>query len=458
MVEEDGMRIDDRIFVHHPELIGLDSESGACSDLESALHEAASGATEITILGGYYNNDSMVALCKNVPRGQRRECRVRIAIGLEATALIARTWTDMRYVEDKLRRAGFRDVMVSVVTRSPVHFHTKLFRILRTTQPVWFIGSANPGSERHELMVRLSGRHDALSGYVNAVFGSAQAVSKGRPPPAHINTPREFFLAGLLCHKPPVTRLFTFDAFRFSGQDRDRLAAILAGDAGVQHARPRTEGFGFGLRSALGLDDVDAQDPAEAAQRIQYRRSCVETVLGFWMPRVYAAEIQRRVEGEERQRLAKLTAFADALRSDAGRLRVLEAFEAHVRSMKALLDQHGIDVEPVHNREVAFARFLTSRNRALADEGRRVRLARTLTLTDMPDIWGDERAADAFETSFHEDLAYRLEGGGSGVGRAVRSLARGLDLSNEFIAEEIRSEFASRLEAQPWTDADWLIE
>lgn len=340
------MRIDDRIFVHHPELIGLDLTRADCADLEAALHEAASGATEITILGGYYNTASMVALCKRVPRGQRRECRVRVAVGLEATALIARTWTDMRGVEAKLRRAGFHNVLVSVVTRSPVHFHTKLFRILKTTRPMWFIGSANPGSSRHELMVCLAGRHEALSAYIDAVFNTAQPVSNEAPPAANIHTPRELFLTGVLCHKPPATRLFTFDAFRFSPEDRDRLAAILAGEAGVEHARPRTEGFGFGLRSALGLEDAEAHELEQGTQRIQYRRSCVETVLGFWMPRIYAAEIRGRIEGEERKRLMRLTAFADALRSSAGRRRTAEAFEAHVRSMQALLNQHGINVEP----------------------------------------------------------------------------------------------------------------
>jgi hypothetical protein len=452
------MRIDDKVFVHHPELIGLDAETAACEDLESALHEAAAGATEITILGGYYNPDRMVALCKRVPRAYRRYCRVRIAIGLEATALIPRTWTDMRGVKATLRRAGFHDVLVSVVTSSPVHFHTKLFRILRTTQPVWFIGSANPGSRRHELMVRLAGRHNALSAYVEAVFDTAQPVTEAPPPDADVGTPREFFLTGVLCHKPPTTRLFTFDAFRFSPASRDRLAAILAGEAGVEHARPRTEGFGFGLRSALGIEENDGSEAEETVQRIQYRRSAVETVLGLWMPRAYAAEIRRRVEGEEGSRLMRLTALADALRGEAGRAQAVGAFGDHVRSMETVLRRHDIPAQPVQDREAAFGRFLDSRNRTLADEERRVRLSRVLTLTDMPDIWGDAHAVEAFETSFHEDLASRLAAIGPGAGRIVRSLARGIDLWGGETPEEIAAALASRLEARPWIDDEWTID
>ncbi|MCJ2143448.1 hypothetical protein [Methylobacterium sp. E-066] len=452
------MRIDDRVFVHHPELIGLDPDGTDVVDLEGALHEAAIGATEITILGGYYNPDRMVALCKRVPRAHRRYCRVRIAIGLEATALIPRTWTDMRGVRATLRRAGFHDVSVAVVTSSPVHFHTKLFRILRTTQPVWFIGSANPGSKRHELMVRLSGRHDALSAYVEAVFDIAQPVTDAPPPDTDVLTPREFFLTGVLCHKPPATRLFTFDAFRFSPADRDRLAAVLAGEAGVEHARPRTEGFGFGLRSALGMEENDGSEVEETAQRIQYRRSTIETVLGHWMPRAYAAEIRRRVQGEETSRLMRLTVLANALRGEDGRARAIAAFADHVRSMETVLGRHEIPAQPVQDREAAFARFLDSRNRTLADEERRVRLSRVLTLTDMPDIWGDDHAVEAFETSFHEDLASRLAAAGVATGRIVRSLARGIGLSSEETAEEIAGALASRLETQPWDDDEWILD
>ncbi|AWI90384.1 hypothetical protein C0214_20360 [Methylobacterium sp. DM1] len=210
------MDIDDRVYVSFPELIGFE-EAEAVADLSEAIYEAAVGATEISILDGYYNVDALVGVCKQVRRADRGRCRVRIAVCLEATALIPRTWDDMRSLGRQLRDARFRDVTVAVVARAPVHFHTKLFRILRTTRPTWFVGSANPGSERHELMVRLTGRHEGLSAYVDAVFASALVVGPAPPPPVEIATPRDFFLSGMLCHKPPRQHLFSFDAFRFGG-------------------------------------------------------------------------------------------------------------------------------------------------------------------------------------------------------------------------------------------------
>jgi hypothetical protein len=450
------MSIDDTIYVSRPDLIGLDEEVVDFLDLSEGIHDAASGATEISILGGYYNVDALVDLCTQVPRGQRRDCRVRIAVGLEATALIPRTWQDMRSLDQRLRKAGFREVKVAVVANSPVHFHTKLFRILRTTRPVWFIGSANPGSERHELMVRISGRHEALSAYVDAVFERALVVTSSPPPRTEIRTVRDFFLTGVLCHKPPVQRLFTFDAFRFTVENRDQLAAVLAGEAGVEHARPRTEGFGFSLKSALGQEEVGVGEEEDAVvQRIHYRRSCIDTVLGLWMPRIYAEEIRDRIAEDERTRLQKLEDFAEILATDAGQREAKQAFAAHVASMDRLLTERGIEAPPVQDRDRLFARFLMSRTNTLMSEEARIRLARTMTLTDMPDIWEDVRARGAFETSFFEDLAYRVGTHGGASGRVVRSLVEGLSLGDADTVEELRAVLMTRLADHPWTDDDW---
>lgn len=454
------MEIDDRVYVSFPKLIGFE-EAETVADLSKAIHEAAVGATEISILGGYYNVDALVGVCKRVRRADRGRCRVRIAVGLEATALIPRTWSDMRSLSQQLRDARFRDVTVAVVARAPVHFHTKLFRILRTTRPTWFVGSANPGSERHELMVRLTGRHDGLSAYVDAVFASALVVGSAPPPPVEIATPRDFFLSGMLCHKPPRQHLFSFDAFRFTVENRDRLAAVLAGEAGVEHARPRAEGFGFGLRSALGLEDApdgeDALDGEEAVagRRIPYQRSCVETVLGLWMPNAYAQDIAARVEGRDGDGLRRLEAFSNALDDDAGQKRATDAFRAHVASMERLLAEHRIPARPVRNRDASFARFLRSRTATLGDPDARQRLARSTTLTAMPDIWDDDRAREAFTTSFFEDLAYRADSVNGGRARVVRSLIEALQLEGGETPEEIRGLLTDRIKRRPWTDIYW---
>ena len=56
--------------------------------------------------------------------------------------------------------------------------------------------------------------------------------------------------------------------FRFTPEDRELLDRALARGVGVEHARPTTQGFGFGLRSALGQPEPMAEDEGEIARRV----------------------------------------------------------------------------------------------------------------------------------------------------------------------------------------------
>ena len=147
-------------------------------------------------------------------------------------------------------------------------------------------------------MVRLLGRHESLSDYVAAVFNKAVDV-KEKPPAIEIGTLRDFFLAGMLCHKPPVQRFFTFDAFNFDGHQREVLATALAGSSGVNHASPKTQGFGFNLRSPLTFEGEDPLAAESPKGRIQFRPYSVDTAFGWWMPQFFAQEIKGKVRNDE---------------------------------------------------------------------------------------------------------------------------------------------------------------
>jgi hypothetical protein len=448
-------RISETLYIGRPDLLSLGDELDHL-DLDEALADAAPAATDIVILGGFYSAAALVDLCRRVPRSRREACRVRIAVGLPSTSRIPETWSDMRAVRNALVKAGFRAPIVAVVDCAPVHFHTKLFRFLHTTRPIWFVGSANPGSARHELMVRLAGRHSGLSDYVEAVFAKATSVDR-KPPRRRVSTLRDFFLSGVLCHKPPVQPLFTFDAFVFDAEQRLRLGRALAGSAGVAHASPRTEGFGFNLRSALGspdADPIDADDPPTAQRR--YRPSSIDTSLGLWVPTTYADELVAAIAREEDRRERRLARVACALAGVDGEASVRSAFRVYAGSMETFLERHGISARPVTDRDAAFDRFLTSRRRLLNDPEARRRLARSLIRTPMPDIWEDGRAAGAFEESAFEDLAFRAESPAGRKGRAVRSVVDAVDRTSWSTPADLGRAFALRL-AEGWTGEDWQV-
>lgn len=442
------------IFVGRPDLIDL-ADDVEYEHLGDALNEAAKTATEITILGGFYSVEPLIALCRNVPPAKRRTCRIRIAVGLDAASSIPKTWEDMRRLRKALIDLRFVDPIVSIVDSKPVHFHTKLYRFLHTTQPMWFVGSANPGSSRHELMVRFAGRHDGLSSYVAAAFAKAADVSRTKPT-SGIASLRDFIMTGVLCHKPPVHRLFTFNAFHIEPEHREQLAAALAGSSGVSHASPETKGFGFNLRSALPEDMQD--DPfivGAKASRVPVARYSIDTVFGRWMPDAYASRLRRKVAHEEAARAERLVRIGQALRPPEGQAAVRNALEDHVVSMGSFLERQGIDARPISNREARFGKFLANRVRSLTDPDTVQRYARSVVMTDMPDIWADGTAVEDFIESFFDDFAYRASEATRPI--IVKSILEWLDDPSLAASVDFREAMESGLIEQPWEDDDWYL-
>lgn len=438
------------IYLARPGLVGFDEDSDYI-DLDEALSESAAKATEITILGGYYNPAALGNLCQHLKKSKRKNCKVRIAVGLDAPKVVNKVWHDLQKLRKRLLKLGFKDVVVAFVPPKPTHFHTKLFGFVHTTKPVWFVGSANPGSKRHELLVKLSGRHEALLEYVDAVFSVAVDVQEA-PPEEEISTLRDFFLSGVLCHKPHVVRLFTFDAFHFDPEHREMLAKALGHSSAVSHANPTTQGFGFDLRSALSLG-TDFQDVTTGTTRLQFRPYSIDTVLGWWMPRIYAPRLRSQVIEEERARENRLIKIGAALNSPDGDATVRKEFAAHIESMQAYLDEHSIGARPVNNRDARFDKFLASRKKSLGDGPTIARLSRTLMLTEMPDVWAGDTAVADFEESFFDDLAFRA--GAQKKSAVVRSIIEWLEDDTLSTGDEIAEAFKAMLKEYAWKDEDW---
>ncbi len=69
---------------------------------------------------------------------------LRIAIGLEPSRPLAQQWEELRKLKADLQADGFPLAEVKAVLVGEIHFHTKLFGFIRTTQPSWYIGSDKP--------------------------------------------------------------------------------------------------------------------------------------------------------------------------------------------------------------------------------------------------------------------------------------------------------------------------
>jgi hypothetical protein len=451
--------IDKEIYVGRADLLKDVVKDAA--DWNEALPVEASTAEEIVVLGGYYSSDGLLELCRHVPekpKTRRKTCRIRIAVGLEGSSTLPTVWSELKAISETLRNEGFGDVSLGVISRDPVHFHTKLFGFVQDGQPVWFIGSANPGSKRHELMVRINGGHRAITRYAEAALNASLKVTAKAPAKGRISSLRDFFLAGALCHRPPTQRLFTFDAFRFRPNHRAKLNRLFAEGAKVTHAQTRTEGFGFGLARALGPDAAKADDDS-GARHVSYAQSAVDTALGFWMPNLYQIELQAKLAKSEAAREHRLSIINDILSSKAGSRRAFSAFNEHVRSMADFLAENNINARPIDSHVAQFERFLERRRSILGDKTGRRRHARLVILTPMPNIWDDDRATRDFEESFFADLAYRAGPNGGNKGRVIKSLVRGVSgRGHAGIADDMRAALIDRLNDSPWTDSDWIVK
>ena len=447
--------IDETIYVALPDVLGLDADAVGYKELHETLLREASGATSITILGGYMSPDYLRSLCSRVPRqgnGGRRRLSTPDRHRARAVTSLAQQWKELRSLKADLQSDGFCSAEVKVVLQGSVHFHTKLFGFIRSTQPSWYIGSANPsGSNRHELMVRVGRKHTAIAAYANAVL--AKAIDVCDETPAEAPTLRAFFRSGFLAHKPPNSRLFTFDAFHFTPAERNQLDDGAGVRLGLRHANPTTEGYGFSLASALEETALRERDGARS-KRIKHSWSSVDTVFGFWMPGPYADELGRDYKQEEAARECRLEAFAERLRSKKGMRAAQTAFMDYISDMATLLRERGVKKQPAQGFEGRFTRFLTSRAKLLKDPERRARQARTMVIQEMPDIWPDERSAEAFEESFFDDVSFRASSDNR-KGRVISSILDGICDVDTADPDDIRNALERRLIQRPWTDKDW---
>lgn len=449
--------VDSSIYVALPGAIGITADKDGVNELHESLLNEAATATSITILGGYMNPTYVKALCSKVPKrgtGGRSSFPLRIAIGIEPSRPLAPQWAELRKLQADLQADGFRSVEVKAVLTEAVHFHTKLFGFIRSTRPTWYVGSANPsGTNRHEMMVKVKGKHKSIATYAEAVLAKAKAVSS-RPPAEEAHTLPAFFQSGYLAHKPTSSNIFTFNAYNFTHEERRKLEQNGGEMIGVIHANPTIEGYGFRLDNALGAGSLQEGEFAKA-RKISFTSSSIETVFGYWMPAPYAGKIRLEFKSEEDARGRRLAAFAARLCSSTGMDSALSGFANYLKAMENLLVRKNISKKPNQDLQERFEKFLSSRVNILSNKERRARLSRVMVLQEMPEIWADERSVKAFEESFFEDVAFRASKDGK-KSRIITSIIDGIEGVDSSDPDGIRRALERRIHEGAWTDDGWL--
>jgi hypothetical protein len=379
--------------------------------LSEALEDDVKVATRIIIVSGYFGVEYILKLLEKPTKQRRAKCTVQIILGYDNTT---------QFVYGKVKEAALRDAIVSSGYKSrrvkvrlfkdSVPLHTKLYGFLRTTSPIWYVGSANASGAieggRHELMFRVSGRSEALEKYVDALLkhrSSGEQTSGGQIPAF-----QEYLGSGSLVFKPTRYRRFTYDAFSINRTERKKISDQLGKDSRVPHSDPGAEGFGFNLLSALGMDPETKE---EKTATLRFRRYCVETAYGYWVPHMYVRKIEEALGNSRASEEGALKRISDALEAKANSEIVAE-FQKYKSSAEAFFERLNVKAVPKKDLESSFRGFLNVRRAWLKDAGWIRRNASKITVSRMPEIWSDENAAEAFITSFVDDLVAVLNAPG----------------------------------------------
>ena len=452
------MKIDPKIYLSRENDLKINAEL-----LHNALIDAAGKSTETTIFSAYYQRKFLLKLFRSVLESKRRKYVINIIVGADQTPNITKIVDDLRKLRDTLIKEGFRKSNIKIgIFLCGAPFHTKLYYFLNKTEPIWFIGSANAsnavGGDRHELMVRLLGCHDSLTEYVDAVNKGATAIDAVKQI-SIAKSMRTFFLFGSFCYKPSVIQRFTFDAFKLTMSQRNEFNKLLNGTK-VKYAAPQTEGFGFSLEDAILGESIinKSEEEHENGVRLKYRHLGIETNLGFWIPEAYIETINRQLEKIRKQVIKRLEYFNEELKHTRNE-EIKKKFKDYTNSLIKFFEENNIsgnNISSVSEKiEKSFQTFLENRRKLLADSKSRELISRRLVITRMPDIWNDKYAADAFERSFFEDVAYRLTAPSSKRPHIIKVIQQALPEIDS--TTTVQKCLERRLKKLGWSSKDWTL-
>ena len=335
--------------------------------LSEAIKKDASHSTRISIVSGYFGEEYVLELLSQIKTKRDRGCcQIKLVFGYDNTTEFVHGQLRVSALKNKIIDLGYKKSLVDIrLFKSNAPLHTKLYGFLRKTLPVWYVGSANLSKaiegDRHELMVRIAGRSDAFEAYVDNLLkhsGDATLISSGG-----ISGLPEFFSCGSILFKPTRYRRFTYDAFEIKQADRRKISDQLGKNSKVPHSDPAAEGFGFNLLSAIGIKEDTV---VETQSRVQLRRYCIESVYGYWMPKIYAKKVQFLMAGDKEKEMNKYLDIGKSL-NGVSNIELVTRFQECLDASKAFFANLGVRAVPRKEQIKSFEEFVDVRREWLAD-------------------------------------------------------------------------------------------
>lgn len=422
------MEVYDEAYLSRKQFWGNRINNQYFHELSEQIKNDAAKATCIKIVSGYFGKDYVIEFLKQTAIDARSACSVTLIFGYDAVAEFIHGKIQISKLKEEIVKLGYsQDRVMIKLFRDRAPLHTKLYGFLLKNRHVWYVGSANFSKaieiDRHELMLRINGKSEALDAYVQMLWNFEQPQKLniwGEP----IGAP-EFFNAGCILFKPSRYKRFTYDAFNITSEDRSKMSKQAGARTRVPHADPSLGGFGFNLLSALDIPDSDA---AEERSRVQFKRYCVETVYGYWVPRKYADMIKKCTINSKNKEIENFLKIKQALMdTDVGAIK--KEFNRYLKASLRYFERSKVKPSQKVDATDSFMNFIEIRKKWLNDREWIERNSTKLFLEDMPNIWGDVHAGENFISSFCESLSLELNSPGGRKNMVCEELRNRLGLS-----------------------------
>ena len=423
-----------------------------------SLRTDAQESERTTVISAYFSlgtlsellgaSDGEIRILLNGSGGRRLKAQVEELEGLQ-TALAAHS-------RDAEIRLGFADGI----------FHTKLYLFEKRGQAVAWLGSANATAagllgHNEEVLGRLSPAPSAVLEYAERAWWRASRLEDCCAP---ITSLTAFYRTGMLYYKPYAQLQKTFNPFRrlmasLPQEERDKITPFRSDFAETE------VGIGaFSIDRVLERDperetdrheqDSQAEDPA--GERLYVRQYAVETCYGYWVSEKFVDKVDDLLAKASHSKSVTLHHLREWLVRREGF--IVEAYQAYLSTAKEAMDSRGVawsghadgqlftDTEPVR-------KHIRSLVGKLSDEKRLKRYCQAYVSSEIPELWEDGAALEAFESSFFEWLA--ASSSGQRRPKAAVTILDAIGAYDED-AEGIRALLAKRVADPEWYEDTFL--
>ena len=412
------------------------------------LQKEAAAAERATVLSAYYVRgvlNDLLGACRGEVRvvlnglgGQRLDRQVDELQELQSTLV-------ERGVNSSIRLGFSKGI-----------FHTKLYLFETKSETVAWVGSANAtgaglSGHNEEILVRMSPAPQSVMLYAESVWHGSEDLADYRHA---VDSLPAFFRTGTLYYESYAQLQRTLNPFRrfvagLPEPERIKISPLQTAFADAE--------AGIG---AFNLDKVYKATRSEVVQleptkkHVRLRDYAIETCYGYWVPECFVGDADEMLKAASKQNRELLESWRDWLSEDDEL--IVNAFRTYLGDVKAMLEGRGVDWRKhgappsLFEATDAIQERIEKLRAALSHEGWLARHSQKFVASEVPEIWEDEAAREAFMESFFDSLA--LASTAKRRRRAAIMLLNALDRYTG-TAQELRAALEASVQ-----DPDWYEE